>query len=96
MILPATDASLRAYASSKNLTPHAPRWSYLSGPVEFNLARVLQSEIEFQKSIGSLKWDLNLRYDFNVSGLFSLIDRQVPFNKLDRYEIQEFVETYSR
>jgi hypothetical protein len=47
LILPATDTSLRAYASSKNLTPHAPRRSYLSGPIEFHIARVFSAEIDY-------------------------------------------------
>ena len=37
-----------------------------------------------------------MRYDFTVSGAFALLDRNVPINKIDRYEIRDFVELYSR
>ena len=43
-----------------------------------------------------LQAELAARYDFTVSAGFSLMDRNVPMNKIDRYEIREFVDTYSR
>lgn len=95
LCLPSTDNALRSYALSKNSAPYAPRRTFLSASVEFNLARVFQGEIDYQRAIGSLRRDLNLRYDFSTSAAFSMLDRHVPINKLDRYEIRDFVELYS-
>jgi len=95
-VLPATNPSLRAYAEGKDVGATGTRQSFLAASIEFNLGRLLQAEIEYQRAIDDLKRELNLRHDFTPSAAFSLLDKNVPINKIDRYELREFCELYAK
>ena len=96
LVLPATDLSARQHALNRDRSLHAVRRSVLAAEVETKLARLLASEIDFQRQVDRQKYELEGRFDFTCSAAFELLDTRVPLNKVDRHEIAEFIELYSR
>ena len=42
--------------------------------VDYSLARLLERELDFVRSMSNIVRDVNLRYDFNINDIFRTLD----------------------
>jgi len=94
LILPSTNDNLRALAKSRETEYRYIQSAYLSDPIENSLAKLIKTEIDYQRAIETIKTELNNRYDFSATKCFDVIDKAYPYDSIDRNEIRDFVGEY--
>lgn len=62
--------------------------------MEFQLARVFQREIDFQRVNADYRRELSLRYDWSSAAGFDAMDFRAPRGRITRYEIADFVRDH--
>lgn len=67
--MPATNLTLRDISLSR------PSYSTITADVEYLLARLLERELLYQRTVEEKRRALSARYDFSLLELFRLIDR---------------------
>lgn len=83
-------------AIQRDYSGNVPKTPFLEDTLRDALALVLLRELDYQRSIDEIRSDLVGRRDYDAGNLFSMLDTGNPANKIDRYEIRDFVHEHLR
>jgi len=96
LVLPATNATLRSMAITRDYSKRVPQTAFLAQTLEHALALVFLREIDYHRRIEEIRSELSRKPNFSSLNAFKVIDTGKPQNKIDRYEIRDFVHEHLR
>jgi ribosome-binding factor A len=90
IVLPYENSELRAVATQRESFPIKP-WETLPNKVEFELARLLEKELYFNKRLEEIKTEIEHCNDYSAVGVFQAIN-VLNHQYLDNENIKKFLK----
>lgn len=89
VVLPCESEYLRAAVTQRK--PYdVESYEYLPGPVELELSRLLEKEVNYHRDVEMLKRDLEASYDFSSLAAFNAID-DWNYKYIDQQALNRFL-----
>lgn len=96
MVLSATNATLRSMAIQRDSSGQVPHSEFLANALDHALSLIFLRELDYQRNVEDIKGDLVRKPDFDIRKLFRMLDSGNPKDRIDRYEIRDFVHEHLR
>lgn len=83
-------------AITRDYSKRVPQTAFLAQTLEHALALVFLREIDYHRRIEEIRSELSRKPNFSSLNAFKVMDTGKPHNKIDRYEIRDFVHEHLR